>query len=257
MTAAAPRDQTTIRSVSVAAPAYNESAGIGPVVTGWLKFLRSRPELQSFEVVICNDGSRDETAEKLESVAAAEGELCVIEHARNQGAGVALATAIANTRSEWILLLDSDGQFPIEAFDLLAGAIAASGAPAAIGIRPRKLDNAFARFGSWSSGCLCNWFHRTRYRDFNSACKLVQGDLLRSLRLECRGLNYSTEITSKLIESGVPIAEVEIAHLPRTAGVSSLRRFRATRDRFLFVIYIGLRQVLLRAKVLRSREYAS
>ena len=85
----------------------------------------------------------------------------------------------------------------------------------------------------------------------------MKGDLLRSLRLDCKGLNYSTDVTSKLIERGVRIAEVEIAHLPRAAGSSSLRKFRGARDRFLFVLYVGFRQFLLRMRIIQVSKYAA
>ncbi len=254
-THAVERDALSVRSLSIAAPAYNEGQGIVPVVQHWLEYLRGRTDLDSFEIVICNDGSRDDTAKKLESIASGDDRLVVIEHGVNQGAGAAVATAIAGTTSEWVLLIDSDGQFAIENFDVLLQGVRASGAAAAIGVRTKKLDSAFARFGSWSSGLLCNYFHGTNYRDFNSACKLVKGDLLRSLRLECKGLNYSTDVTSKLAERGVKIAEVEIVHLPRVAGTSSLRKFRGARDRFLFVLYLGFRQFLIRMGILRAWKY--
>lgn len=249
------KSMMTIRSLSIAAPAYNEGEGIVPVVEHWLDFLSKRDDLQRSEIVICNDGSRDDTAEKLKAIAKGHPELVVISHRVNQGAGAALATAISSTTADWVLLIDSDGQFAVENFDPLLAAVQRSGAPAAIGVRVKKLDGMFARFGSWSSGFLCNWFHGTRYRDFNSACKLVKGDLLRSLRLDCKGLNYSTDVTSKLIERGVQIAEVEISHLPRAAGSSSLRKFRGARDRFLFVLYIGFRQFLLRMRILQVSKY--
>jgi glycosyltransferase involved in cell wall biosynthesis len=254
-THAVKRDALSVRSLSIAAPAYNEGQGIVRVVQHWLEYLQGRTDLGSFEIVICNDGSRDDTAKKLESIASGDDRLVVIEHGVNQGAGAAVATAIAGTTSEWVLLIDSDGQFAIENFDVLLQGVRASGAPAAIGVRTKKLDSAFARFGSWSSGLLCNYFHGTNYRDFNSACKLVKGDLLRSLRLECKGLNYSTDVTSKLAERGVKIAEVEIVHLPRVAGTSSLRKFRGARDRFLFVLYLGFRQFLIRMGILRAWKY--
>jgi glycosyltransferase involved in cell wall biosynthesis len=245
-----------IKSLSVAAPAYNEGQGIAAVVNRWLAYLRGVPTLQNFEIVICNDGSRDDTAAQLALLRASNRELRVVDHPVNRGAGAALQTAIAHTSSDWVLLIDSDGQFAIENLELLAAALSESTPFAAIGVRTAKRDRAFARFGSWSSGLMCNRLHGTRYRDFNSACKLVRGDLLRSIRLECKGLNYSTEVTSKLIERGVRIGEVEIAHLPRLSGVSSLRRFRGARDRFLFVAYTGLRQFLLRRGILREEKYA-
>jgi hypothetical protein len=120
---------------------------------------------------------------------------------------------------------------------------------AAIGIR-RKRDVAFARFGSRASGMLCNLAHGSHLRDFNSAFKLVSGPVLRGLGLEAKGMNYSTEVTSRLLERGIVPVEVAIEHQPRTTGVSSMKLLRGARDRFLFVMYVMLRQALLRRGIL-------
>ena len=85
----------------------------------------------------------------------------------------------------------------------------------------------------------------------------MPGPLLRSLHLEARGLNYSTEITSKLLERGVRLIEVEIVHLPRKTGKSSLRAVRGAIDRLLFVGYIGFRQLLFRLRILEKPSSCS
>ena len=69
----------------------------------------------------------------------------------NQGAAAALNAAIAATKGDWVLLLDSDGQFPIRNLPAMLEALRRSGGLAAIGIRQKK-DVAFARFGSRASG---------------------------------------------------------------------------------------------------------
>ncbi|HEU0095440.1 MAG TPA: hypothetical protein VFQ52_03230 [Rhizomicrobium sp.] len=73
---------------------------------------------------------------------------------------------------------------------------------------------------------------------------------MRRLGLEARGLNYSTEVTSRLLECGIPLAEVKIEHRPRATGASSMKLVRGASHRFLFVGYIALRQLLLRLGIL-------
>jgi hypothetical protein len=63
-------------------------------------------------------------------------------------------------------------------------------------------------------------------------------------------MNYSTEVTSRLLECGIVPVEVMIEHRPRVTGVSSMKLARGARDRFLFVLYIILRQVLLKRGIL-------
>jgi glycosyltransferase involved in cell wall biosynthesis len=243
--------------LSLAAPAYREGAGIAAVVEGWMRYLASRFPAGSFEVVICNDGSDDDTGEVLARLAARFPALKVVTHVKNQGAAAALTTAIANTTKAWVLLIDSDGQFPVEDLEAFEAAWTEPPPQAFIGVRLGKKDSKFSRFGSWASGVVCNLFHGSSYRDFNSAFKLVRGDLLRSLTLEAKGLNYSTEITSRLLERGVPLTEVPVEHVPRKSGTSSVRMLRGAAHRFLFVSYIGFRQLLIGVGVLRRPGAAS
>jgi glycosyltransferase involved in cell wall biosynthesis len=240
--------------LSLAAPAYNEAEGIEAVIADWHGFLAAQSCVAEFEIVICNDGSQDKTGDILDRLTLSYPQLRPLHFAKNQGAAAALNAAIAATKGDWVLLLDSDGQFAIQNLPDMLAALGRSGSPtsdclAAIGIRQKK-DVAFAQFGSWASGLVCNLVHGSRLRDFNSAFKLVWGPTLRGLGLEAKGMNYSTEVTSRLLECGIVPVEVEIAHRPRTSGVSSMKLVRGAVHRFLFVTYIALRQLLLRLNIL-------
>jgi len=247
----APVRKYQVQSLSVASPAYNEAEGIEQVIRHWIAYLRGTPQLEEFEIIVCNDGSRDDTGQILDRIAAELPELRPVHSPRNRGAGAALERAIRHTTCEWVLLLDSDGQFPIENLPPMIAAVETRQVPCATGVRAKQ-DHWFARYGSWSSSVVANLFHGTRYRDFNSIFKLVHGPLLRSLRLEANGLSCSTDLTSKLVERGAVLAEVEIEHRARTTGRSSMKLFRDSMHRLLFVLYSGFRQFLLRTGVLRA-----
>ena len=235
--------------LSIAAPAYNEADGIEAVIADWHAFLVAQSAVAEFEIVICNDGSKDATGDILDRLTLTYPQLRPLHFATNQGAAAALNAAIAATKGDWVLLMDSDGQFAIQNLPDMLAALGRSGGQAAIGIRKKK-DGAFAQFGSWASGLACNLVHGSRLRDFNSAFKLVWGPALRRLGLEAKGMNYSTEVTSRLLERGIVPVEVEILHRPRATGVSSMKLVRGAAHRFLFVLYIALRQLLLRFNIL-------
>jgi glycosyltransferase involved in cell wall biosynthesis len=245
-----------LQTISIAAPAYNEGESISGLVRDWAAYLQTKFGPGDYEIVVCDDGSRDDTWAQLDRLARENPAVRPCRHAVNQGAAAALTTAIANTRQAWVLLLDADGQYPVDNLDLFLRENERAPASAFIGCRPHKEDAAFARFGSWASGWCCNLFHGTRYRDFNCALKLVRGDLLRGLNLEARGLNYSTEISSKILERGVPMREVEVVHRPREKGRSSRTLLRGSAHRFLFVVYIGFRQLLFKCGLLMKRPYS-
>jgi glycosyltransferase involved in cell wall biosynthesis len=245
-----PADYMIPIRLAVAAPAYNEAEALRAVVTEWLDYLRGHPSVADFEVVICNDGSSDATGTILDELARDNHEVRPVHFTVNQGAAAALAAAIGATRFEWVLLTDADGQFPIENLDAMLAGACGQRKPAAIGIRQKK-DNCFARFGTSSSALVCNLIYRSAIGDFNSAFKLVWGPLLRALALETRGMNYSAEVTSRLLEAGVPIAQVAIDHRPRAAGVSHMKLMRGARDRILFVAYLAMRRAMIGCGVLR------
>lgn len=238
-------------NVAVAAPAYNEAANIAAAVTEWRDYLTQHPAVSEWEIVVCNDGSTDATGAILAALQADCPQLVLVEFERNRGAGAAIAAAIANTTLEWVVLLDSDGQFPIANLDGFLGRMAAGDTVALSGARIRKADSLAYRWGSAASGTVSNLLLRTRYRDFNSIFKVVRGPLLRALPLESEGMNCSTEITARIAELGHSWVEIPIAHRQRGGGQRGWRFWHGARDRALFVGYLGYRRWLLRRGTLR------
>lgn len=242
-------------SLSIAAPAYNEEDSIEEVINSWIIFLlKQRNFIKQFEIVICDDGSADATFNILDRLGRKYKQIRPIHLIQNQGAASALSIAISNTKYDWILLLDSDGQFPIENFSILWEVLETSKAYSVIGIRQKK-DSLFTRFGSYSSGFLCNILHNSKIKDFNCALKLSWGPLLRSFYLEAKGMNYSTEITSSILRSKVNVAQVNCIHKHRVGGKSKMKLFRDALHRFLFVFFLGIKILLVRIKVLREPHY--
>ncbi|NUO98063.1 MAG: glycosyltransferase family 2 protein [Nonomuraea sp.] len=238
--------------ISVAAPAYNEAANIAAAVTEWREYLEGHPAIGAWEIVVCDDGSSDATGEILRDLRERCPQLVVVTFERNRGAGAAIAAAVAHTRMDWVVLLDSDGQFPIANLGAFVERIRAGAGPAFSGARIRKADSLPYRWGSAASGAVSNLLHGTRYRDFNSIFKVVNGPLFRSLPLESAGMNCSTEITARVAELGHAWEELPIEHRERGGGSRGWRFWRGARDRALFVGYLGLRRWLLRRGVLRA-----
>ncbi|MET9246410.1 glycosyltransferase family 2 protein [Nonomuraea sp. NPDC003709] len=244
-------DAAPLIDISVAAPAYNEADNIAAAVTEWRDYLERNPAIGAWEIVVCDDGSADATGRILEGLRAECPRLVVVTFERNRGAGAAIAAAIARTRMNWVVLLDSDGQFPIANLDRFIERIRAGAGLAFSGARIRKADSLPYRWGSAASGAVSNLLHRTRYRDFNSIFKVVHGPLFRALPLESAGMNCSTEITARVAELGHAWVELPIEHRERGGGSRGWRFWRGARDRALFVGYLGLRHWLLRRGVLR------
>lgn len=101
--------------ISVVIPALNEQDEIGRTVTRVREVL-STAGIGAYEVVIVDDGSRDETGARAEQAGAR-----VLRHPHNVGYGRSLKDGIRAARYETIIINDADGTYPIDAIpDLLA-----------------------------------------------------------------------------------------------------------------------------------------
>ena len=240
--------------LSVVAPAFNEAAGIRDVLEEWQRYLQKAEP--SYEIIICDDGSTDRTWQVLEEIARSDSRIRNLRYDNNEGAAVAIREAIAHSRGEWVLTIDSDGQFPIAELRKLQDRQRQTGADAVIGARRTKQDRLVLRIGSSMSSAAARFLLGTDLRDFTCAMMLVRGDLLRRLQLEARGLNYSTDIAAKLLEARASVAQQQIHHRARTRGMSKLRLLAAAQDRLTLLRYLRLRRTLLRRGIITARRSA-
>ena len=88
---------TSIR-LSLAAPAFNEADGIEAVIRDWHAFLSGRAGIAEFEIVVCNDGSRDSTGAILDRLTLGMPQLRVLHFPQNQGAAAALNVGSGSPR---------------------------------------------------------------------------------------------------------------------------------------------------------------
>jgi dolichyl-phosphate beta-glucosyltransferase len=113
-------------------PAYNEGSRLGATLDRILNYLG----VQSLdaEVVVVNDGSRDQTADLVRSSARAHPQLRLIENPGNRGKGYSVRNGMLNASGEVLLFSDADLSAPIEEANKLLAAIEAD-ADIAIGSR--------------------------------------------------------------------------------------------------------------------------
>jgi glycosyltransferase involved in cell wall biosynthesis len=104
---------TITKSLSVAMPVYNEEACIKEAVAEIRRCVLDL--VLDAELIVVNDGSKDRTGAILDQIAADDARVRVI-HQPNGGHGRALRTGLDAARGEYLFLIDSDRQIPLEAF---------------------------------------------------------------------------------------------------------------------------------------------
>ena len=96
--------------VSVVIPAFNRERVIGKAIKSVLA-----QTFQDFEIIVVDDGSRDETAKNAIKFACCEPRVRVIRFETNQGAQAARNAGARAARGKWLSFLDSDDEWLPEA----------------------------------------------------------------------------------------------------------------------------------------------
>ncbi len=96
---------------SIVIPAYNEADKIVPSLTQVISFMRNFCE--SFEIIVVDDGSEDNTTELVGNYAKECRELRLIENS-HKGKGPSVWTGIMAARGNFIYMADADLSTPIE-----------------------------------------------------------------------------------------------------------------------------------------------
>ena len=99
-----------IDELSVFYPCYNEEKNIESTVAKTIPVLKKITG--KWEIILVNDGSKDNTAKVLETIKKqAPKQIKIITHNPNRGYGGAVKSGLYNSKYKWITFTDSDGQF--------------------------------------------------------------------------------------------------------------------------------------------------
>jgi glycosyltransferase involved in cell wall biosynthesis len=204
--------------LSILIPAYEEERTIREVLQ---RVAAIDTEALGFEreIIVCDDGSRDRTAELVEESMRSEPRIRLVRHERNRGKGAAIRTALAAAQGDYCLIQDADLEYEVSDYPALLQPLRA-GADVVYGSRflrnPRpdgmRLANYLANRMLTTSANLLFGLHIT---DEATCFKVFRTELLRALELRCERFEFCPEVTAKLGLRGVDIVEVPIAYTAR------------------------------------------
>ena len=117
---------------SIVIPAYNEGERLRATLEKVLAYVRQQG--WDAEVIVVNDGSRDNTAEIVCEIAEKDSLLRLVENPGNRGKGYSVRNGMLKARGEVVVFSDADLSSPIEEMPKLLEALA-GGADIAIGSR--------------------------------------------------------------------------------------------------------------------------
>lgn len=207
-----------VNSLSIFFPFWNEEKNIETVVGRAIPVAQKLAK--TWEIIMVDDGSSDETLDIAKRLAKDSPHLRVIHHDKNRGYGASLKSGLKNAKYELIIFNDGDRQFDFSEAPRLLAKIENS--DLVIGFRKKRHDHPFRHI---LMNLLKIWdfiFFGFYFRDIDCGFKLFRKDAIKKIMpLRSEGAMITTEILAKAKRAKLKISQAEVTHYPRIYGDQS------------------------------------
>lgn len=198
--------------LSIVSPVYNEHDNIPLLydsVTAAMK------DVSSWEFILVDDGSSDNSLEALEEIAAKDPEhVKVIALRRNFGQTAAIAAGVDHAAGEIIVLIDADLQNDPADIPMMLGKIE-EGYDLVSGWRKNRQDTLSRRLPSTIANKIISKVTGVDLHDYGCTLKAYRREVITDIRLYGEMHRFIPALANNV---GAKIIEVEVNHHPRRFG---------------------------------------
>lgn len=211
-----------MKKVTIIIPAYNEERTVAEV----LKKVNSLSlgDLKK-EIIVIDDGSTDQTFNKIRSVAKDIPSLYPIRHKKNKGKGAAVVSGIKKATGDIIVIQDADLEYNPEDIPRLIKPILDNKAMVVYGTRLKTKPVFFGKnrtphlhhfFGNKLLSLITSILYGSSISDMETGYKAMKQEVLSGIRLHARSFDFEPEITAKILKKKIRIYEIPIKTRPRS-----------------------------------------
>jgi glycosyltransferase involved in cell wall biosynthesis len=219
-----------LSSLSIFFPAYNDAKIIPYLIC---KTYHIAPKVaQDFEIIVVNDGSKDDTAEVLQLLKKSYPKLRVINHEKNKGYGGALISGFAASKKEWVFYTDGDGQYRIEELPKLVEKVT-NDIDVINGYKLKRGDGLLRQTTGTTYNRILHGTYKIPIRDIDCDYRLIRNSLMKNIHLSVKSGMICLELIIKLAEAGARFREVGVHHDRRWIGKSEFLRFSHLKETFV------------------------
>ena len=211
--------------LSIVIPIRNESPNIRPLYDEVMGTLSASG--RSFEVIVIDDGSTDDSFAQLAALQAADPRLRVIRFRRNFGQTAAFAAGFAHARGRLVVTSDGDLQNDPRDIERMVQLSDRDDVDIVCGWRKDRKDTLVTRrIPSMAANWIISKATGVALHDYGCSLKVFRAEVVKSLRLYGEMHRFLPAIAS---EQGVRIAEVVVNHRARHAGTTKYGLSRTIR----------------------------
>jgi glycosyltransferase involved in cell wall biosynthesis len=235
-------------SISAFFPAFNDAENLRHLVPQAQDMLRNLAT--DFEIIVVDDGSRDNTSEVLQSLQQRCPSLRVIRHARNLGYGAALQSGFRSARKELVFYTDGDGQYDVREMGKLLPALSQD-QDVVTGYKIRRADPVHRTLIGKVYLFAVKRLFGLKVRDVDCDFRLLRRKVLDALRLTCHSGAICVELMCQIEKAGFRVTEVPVHHYPRRSGHSQFFRVGPLVRTALEIVRLWVRLILLKRSPVR------
>jgi glycosyltransferase involved in cell wall biosynthesis len=207
---------TPMIQLSVVIPICNEAPGLEEMYREMTQTLETSG--RSYEIIIVDDGSTDESFPILARLHTHDPRLRVIRFRRNFGQTAAFSAGFAHARGHLIVTSDGDLQNDPRDIPAMVKKLEDEQLDIVCGWRKNRKDAFLSRLlPSMIANRLISWATGVNLHDYGCSLKVFRADVVKPLRLYGEMHRFIPAIAS---EQGVAIAETVVNHRPRKYGSS-------------------------------------
>lgn len=210
----AKRDEPTGLAMSVVLPAYNEAPNVAQAVSQAVAAMQGIGA--DYEIIVVDDGSRDDTAAVVEALVPQTPGLRLVRHPVNRGYGGALRSGFAATQKEFILLNASDNQFAMAEVVRFLPLLPQT--DIVCGYRAQRQDVFMRRVNAAGWNLVVRLLFGYLARDIDCGFKVFRRGILQRVHLISNGAMIDTELLAGARARGYRVADVAVSHFPRREG---------------------------------------
>lgn len=206
-----------VKSLSIFFPVYNDAKSIQ-----WLLQKANsvaKNIANDYEILVINDGSKDNTKSVLELLQSKYKKLKVINHPKNRGYGAALFSGFESSKKEWIFYTDGDGQYDPQELTNLVKRINKQ-TDVVNGYKLSRADSAMRKFLGGLYNLLIHFLYSIPISDVDCDFRLIRKSKIQNIKLTTSGGTVCLELILKLQRNKARFAEVGVHHYPRKYGHS-------------------------------------
>jgi glycosyltransferase involved in cell wall biosynthesis len=205
--------------VSICFPAYNEERNIALTIEDAIKVMEELP--YSYEVLVVNDGSKDNTESIIKNLQQKYPSLRLYTHFPNQGYAITTRSCFQQAKGNYIIMIDSDRQHDLNDIPKFL-AVMQQGYDLAVGWKKPRRDPLMRVVLGKGYNLIFRQLFNSKLHDVDCGFRCLRRDVARKIKIGYNEVPVGPEIFARALHQKLRIAEIVVNHFPPN-GESTLK----------------------------------